>query len=226
MGNKYYTDDDLIMNTSARIPVSLCLDTSGSMLGAPIAELQKGIEMFYEAVNQDSQTKNACEICIVTFDSHVNVLQDYATIDNCKDVKLNAGGGTDMYGGVKKALDLLDDRKKLYKENGIDYYQPWLVVMSDGEPNYIEPVEKIQNEIRKRESERKLVVFPIGIGDGADMDLMKGFSKKGAIKLKGLSFKDFFEFLSKSMSIVSSSNPNDPGSIKLDMSNFNSWGEI
>lgn len=225
--SRYNNDDDLITNTSARIPVCLCLDTSGSMYGEPIQELEKGIKMFYDAVKDEIQTRNSCEICIVTFDSYVNVVQGYATVDNCNhNVSLDANGGTDMYEGVKKALKLLDNRKKEYNQSGVDYYQPWLIIMSDGHPFNEEGVRQLQRDIKQRETNKKLVVFPIGIGDGADMNLMAGFSKKGAIKLKGLNFKGFFEFLSKSMSIVSSSNPNINGSLKLDMSNFNGWGEI
>lgn len=227
MYNKYNNDDDLITNTSARIPVCLCLDTSGSMYGEPIQELENGIRLFYDAIKAETQSKNSCEICIVTFDSNVKVVQNYATVENCNyNIQLDADGGTDMYEGVKKALQLLDNRKQEYKKNGVDYYQPWLIVMSDGQPFNEEGVKQLQIDIKKREADRKLVVFPIGIGSGADMTLMAGFSRKGAIKLKGLNFKEFFEFLSKSMSIVSSSNPNNNGLLKLDMSNFNGWGEI
>ena len=45
--------DDLLDNPTPRVPVSLCLDCSGSMSGAPIAELNEGVRTFYEALNSD-----------------------------------------------------------------------------------------------------------------------------------------------------------------------------
>ena len=48
---------------------------------------------------------------------------------------LTANGNTPMGEGVRLALDLLDKRKQEYKDKGVDYYQPWLVLMSDGQPN-------------------------------------------------------------------------------------------
>lgn len=36
---------------------------------------------------------------------------------------------------VNLVLDLLERRKQEYKDKGVDYYQPWLVLMADGAPN-------------------------------------------------------------------------------------------
>jgi uncharacterized protein YegL len=52
--------------------------------------------------------------------------------------------------------------------------------------------------------QRKLVVLPVGV-EGADMDTLNQFSHRGAKKLAGLQFNEFFEWLSASMSRVSSS---------------------
>ena len=45
--------EDLINNPTARVPVCLCLDTSGSMDGQPINELNEGVRLFYEAIRED-----------------------------------------------------------------------------------------------------------------------------------------------------------------------------
>lgn len=46
--------------------------------------------------------------------------------------KMEAEGMTCMGEGLSLALDLLEKRKAKYKATGVDYYQPILVVMSDG----------------------------------------------------------------------------------------------
>ena len=45
--------EDLVNNPTARVPVCLCLDTSGSMGGMPIDELNEGVRLFYEAIRED-----------------------------------------------------------------------------------------------------------------------------------------------------------------------------
>ena len=37
---------DLVDNPTPRVPVLLCLDTSGSMMGAPIHELNLGVQQY------------------------------------------------------------------------------------------------------------------------------------------------------------------------------------
>ena len=71
---------------------------------------------------------------------------------------------------------------------------------------------------------KKLSLFPIGIGADADMDALARFSPiRPPLHLKGLNFKDFFEWLSKSISRVSQSTPGDK--VPLDLEGVREWGE-
>ena len=72
---------------------------------------------------------------------------------------------------------------------------------------------------------KKLTIFPIGIGNSADMNVLKRFSpKRDPLKLKGLNFKEFFEWLSKSVSRVSQSTPGE--TVQLDLGGIKGWGEL
>ncbi len=222
---EYMGEDDLIMNTAPRVPVCLCLDTSTSMETC-VEELMEGVQKFIDAVNEDAQARASCELAIVTFDSKAKIKQEYATIDRIEPPYLNACGNTQINLGVAKALDLLNQRKRDYKRNGVDYFQPWLVIMSDGEPTCTdEELAEAQASTKELEAEKKLVVFNVGIGDNADLNCLSGFSnKRRAVRLKDYNFNGFFEFLSKSVSIVSRSRPEE--AIKLDASNFEDWATI
>ena len=122
---------------------------------------------------------------------------------------------------VEMALDLLDKRKNEYKNNGVDYYQPWLVLMSDGGPT-----DSITNAVSKTinlENNKKLTVFPIAIGSGSHSATLSSFSpKRGALQLQGLNFKDFFEWLSQSVSRTSQSMPGE----KVQLAPVAGWAEI
>lgn len=127
--------EDLVNNPTPRVPICLCLDTSGSMSGEPIDELNEGVRTFYEAIREDEIAMYAAEICIVSFNSTAEKIVDFANIDRQETPILNAYGNTAMGEGVNLALDLLEQRKQEYKDKGVDYFQPWLVLMSDGAPN-------------------------------------------------------------------------------------------
>lgn len=218
---KYAGDDDLdlINNTSARVPVALCLDVSGSMYDC-IDELNKGVQAFYDAVRNDEVAKDSCEIAVVTFSSGVQVAEDFGLVHEKQAPKFSAYGGTDMTGGVKKALELLAERKQKYKDTGVEYYQPWLIIMSDGEPNDLNSVKEQQAITLQMEAEKKLTIFSIFIGNDRGKETLAGFSKRGAMNLKGFNFKDFFEWLGRSVSVVSQSKPGEKVQLDKDVSDW------
>lgn len=128
--------EDLVNNPTARVPVCLCLDTSGSMDGDPIDELNGGVRLFYEAIREDETAMYSAEISIVTFGGDAQCIADFASLEIQPDAPLlTANGMTPMGEAVNIGLDLLERRKNEYKERGVDYYQPWLVLMTDGAPN-------------------------------------------------------------------------------------------
>ncbi len=203
--------EDLLTNPTTRLPVCLCLDISGSMSGDPITELQRGVEYFFEAIKSDEIARYSVEISIVTFGSDANVILDFANIDRQNIPFLVADGSTNMDAGVILALDILEKRKKEYSSKGVDYYQPWLVVMTDGYPDNT-PINAI-NRINQLNNSKKITVFSVAIGDGADKSILKQLStiKDGMVfKVKSPEhFKEYFEWLSQSVLVASTSVPGD-----------------
>ena len=126
---------DLVDNPTPRIPVALCLDVSGSMFGKPMEELNTGVTRYLEEVRKDELALSSAETALVTFGDTAQRIADFDTADRLRPPVLEADGITDMGAGLALALDLLEQRKKAYQSAGVDYYQPILVVMSDGAPN-------------------------------------------------------------------------------------------
>ena len=230
--NSYTGDDDLITNTSRRLPVCLCLDISGSMKkNDAISALNEGVEAFYQAIREDEQARNSCEIAVITFNSEVKIAEEFSTVDKKGKVHFTAEGGTALAHAVNRALDLLEERKNSYKANGVDYYQPWLVIITDGKPGDPEDIPQAQSRTKKLAEERKLTLFPIAVGSDDNeekyrqvMDVLNGFSNKSAKHLKDLKFSDFFEWLGKSVTIVSASKVGDK--VRLDTTGMDDWAEI
>lgn len=214
---------DLTDNPTARVPICLVLDTSGSMDGAPIEELNEAIAMFFSAINNDEMAHDAADISIVTFGGNVVQAVDFGSIDRQSPPSLSANGSTPMGQAVETALFLLEERKQQYKATGVDYYQPWIVLMTDGGPT--DSITNAVNSCLNLESSKKLVLFPIAIGNEADMKTLAKFSSlRPPLKLKGLRFKELFTWLAKSVSATSQSTPGD--TVQLDVEGIKSWANI
>lgn len=98
--------------------------------------------------------------------------------------------------------------------------------MTDGQPNgRPEELKRAIDRVTEMVAQKKLTVFPIGIGADADMTVLARFSpNRDPLRLRGLSFKEFFEWLSKSVSRVSRSTPGDE--VKLDLNGLRGWAEL
>jgi len=201
-------DKNLAKNPATRVPVCMVLDTSSSMGGGPIRELNEGIEMFFKAVLSDDIASKAADIAIVTFDSTAQVMLDFADVKEQNPPRLTAQGTTAMGEGVNLALDVLLERKEEYRKAGVVYYQPWMVLMTDGAPT--DSIDSAVERTRELIMARKLTIFPVGIGPNASMDTLKLFSpKREPLRLKGLNFEEFFEWLSASLAETGNSGDTD-----------------
>jgi len=216
-------DEDLADNPTARIPICLVLDTSGSMNGTPIEELNNGVRLFMEAVLDDEITRFSADISIVTFGHIVKEELRFGSIENQEIPSFHAGGLTPLGEAMLTSVKLLENRKKEYQKAGVDYFQPWLVLMSDGAPTDLAETSDAIKKISKLHNDKKLTLFPIGIGNSADMNKLSQFGKD-AVKLDGLKFKEFFEWLSQSVSVVSQSSPGEE--IVLDTEGIKNWTTI
>ncbi|MEB0048412.1 MULTISPECIES: VWA domain-containing protein [unclassified Pseudomonas] len=215
--------EDLIENPTARVPICLVLDVSGSMEGDPIAELHAGVQMFFEAIRKDDVAQYAAEISIVTFGGTAQKVLDFSDINRQDVPPLVASGLTPMGHAVNIALDLLEARKEDYQRAGVDYYQPWMVLMTDGEPT--DDIGSAAARVASLISQRKLSVFPIAIGTAVNMQSLSQFSPtRPPLRLKGLNFNQFFDWLSRSVSRVSQSTPGEE--VALDIKGIEAWAQI
>jgi uncharacterized protein YegL len=196
---------EFVENPENRCPVILLVDTSSSMQGAPMAALNTGLEAFQDAILQDEQAALRVDVAIVSF-GPVELVQDFVTIDHFVPPTLIAQGLTPMGEALTYALDLLEDRKQTYRTNGIQYYRPWVFLITDGAPNPTSPWQQAAQRIREAEAQRKMSFFAVGV-QGADIYTLSQIApvERPPLMLNGLDFKSMFLWLSDSMVRVSSS---------------------
>lgn len=180
----------------------LLLDVSGSMRGEPINELNKALQDFYNEIKEDETTSLRLEVCLMTFNHQVNTLQEPALVDNFVMPTLTASGSTAMVDALKEAIEKVAARKKWYRENGIPFYRPWIILMTDGEPDEGQDVYGLGPQIKADMEAKHYMFLPIGIQD-ANMETLAALQGgKQAVKLAGLKFKQFFQWLSASMGTI------------------------
>ena len=197
-------------NPEPRCPCILLLDISGSMKGAPLDALQAGLQAFKEELGRDALAARRVEVAIVTFNSEVEVAQDFVTVDSFSPPQLKAQGMTHMGSGIHKALDILQARKAQYRANGVVYYRPWIFLITDGAPQGEAEsiIEAAAKRVAEEEASRKVAFFAVGV-EGADMVRLAKIAVRTPVKLIGLNFVEMFVWLSASMQRISQSRVDD-----------------
>ena len=192
-------------NPEPRCPCLLLLDTSGSMAGEPIAELNTGLKTFYNELQTDSLAIKRVEVALLSF-GPVRVISDFTTAECFFDPQLEAVGDTPMGEAIRTGIELIKSRKEQYRANGISFYRPWIFLITDGEPT--DEWKSAAAMIREGEQSKSFAFFAIGVNK-ADMKILKQLSVREPVKLQGLKFREFFQWLSNSMKSASRSNPGD-----------------
>lgn len=192
-------------NPEPRCPCVLLLDTSASMTGAKIEELNQGLLTFSEELRADSMAAKRVEIAMITF-GPPDILQPFITADALYAPKLTASGDTPMGAAIELGVGLVADRKATYKASGIGYYRPWLFLITDGAPT--DDVSRASATIREAEASKSLLFYGVGV-EGADLGRLREISVREPLKLKGLAFREMFVWLSNSLGSVSRSQPGD-----------------
>ena len=211
-------------NPEPRCPCVLVVDVSSSMYGAKMDQLNSGIATFAQELKADQLASLRTEVAIVTFGSGSEMPQDFVTADRFNPPTLVANGVTEMSAGINLALDKIEERKQMYRDNGIDYYRPWMFLITDGAPTESqEVVNAASARLKQAESEKRVATFSVGV-EGADMGLLTEISPRRPLMLKGMEFSGMFVWLSQSMSRVSASRTDEE--IALDTDGLKDWAVV
>lgn len=218
---------EFVDNPEPRCPVILLLDASASMRGEPIAEVNRGLQLLANDLRQDALAALRVEIAVVTVGGAVTLIkcvngtttplpfdaaQAFVTADEFEAPTLVASGDTPLGQGVREALRLLTDRKAIYRTQGVDYFRPWLFLMTDGHPTD-DGWEQAAEALVAEEQRRGVLVFPIGV-EGANMPSLQKFATRQPMRLNSIAtqpaaFREFFSWVSKSLASVAQSRPGE-----------------
>lgn len=215
-----FADVEMADNPSPRCPVVLLLDVSSSMAGNPIQQLNEGLRVLAADMQGDELASMRVEVAVIAFGATVSAMDvrgnagpisldadtAFVTMDEFVAPWLAESGLTPMGEATRKGLQLVRERKDIYKRYGIDYFRPWIFLISDGAPND-SGWQAAAQEAQRAQRNKETLFFAVGV-EGADLNTLAMFcTDYQPVMLQGLDFTSLFQWMSKSLSRASSGEP-------------------
>ncbi len=192
---------------SRRLPIYLLLDASGSMSGAPIEAVNRGVEIFKQEVQSDPFASETVHVGIVVFNSSAQMITNgLVPIDQLDVPNLDAGGLTALGSAFRVLKDSLDrDLKKSIPGEKKGDWKPLVFILTDGMPT--DDWEGPRSEILQRQANKVLNMVTVGCGPDLDDENLKKISVGATFRMDNSdeSFKAFFKWVSQSVAFVSKS---------------------
>lgn len=186
----------------------LLVDVSGSMNGTSIVELNEALVKFGEVLRNDTRASGCADVCVIAFNQNVEIVVPFCPAMEYMAPTLKAGGLTAMNEAIITGLDLLEQRKTLYRRCGTPYFRPWMFLMTDGAPTDSEYESDAKQRLIEAITEKKVTFFPMGIGNDVRTDILKSYNNGGMVlKAEASHFAEAFVWLSSSMAIAANSTP-------------------
>lgn len=205
--------EKLAENPSPRIPVMLVVDNSSSMNAENrITYLNKELLKLVDIFKNDEVTAYSVELGIAAFEfdnrqriTRAKKILDFEGILDQNIPQLKAFGKTPLGESVDLAIDMLEERKELYKKCGIQYYQPIMIILTDGDAT--DSIYKAAGRSKKLIREKKLSVYPIGIGNDFTLEKLQEFVYKPLAKRITINdLPRLFQWIGSSVSKITNSN--------------------
>lgn len=205
------------------LPIFILADTSGSMRGEKINELNLAIREMVHALNAADDIRGKFQVSVIAFGGKVKLIQPLVDINNLALTELTASGNTPIGQAFETVMKMIENREVVSSRA----YTPTIVLISDGIPtdcseemyqqkNYFdwEPLKALHSGERSSKCQR----LALGIGEDADTEMLKAFINNPevpVIKAKDASgIAKFFRWVTMStVSRMHSVNPNDIESV-------------
>lgn len=234
-----FGDVALKINREPRCPCVLLLDTSGSMAeivanaGQDTGEtmqqdgktyrvvsggttridlLNEGLRSYHGDLMSDSLAAQRVEVSVITFGGSVQMIVPFVTASEFAPPTLVANGETPMGASILQAIEAVAERKRLYQQNALHYYRPWIFFITDGEPT--DAWQAAAEKVREGEKNKAFAFFAVGV-EGANFDILRKIAVREPLHLKGYSFREMFVWLSQSQRKVSQANLGQEDQVKL-----------
>ena len=180
-----------------RLPIFLVLDVSESMAGAPLDELEKGVQMLSKTLTNDPMALETAYLSIIAFAGKAKVLTPLTSILDFIPPTLSIGAGTNLSSALECLMKEIDTKVKKNTPTAKGDWKPLIFILTDGTPNdnYLPAVNRWKAQYGK------YTVLAVLMGEHSDATALKTLTDNVIVFKEATpeSFSSFFRWVSSSV---------------------------
>ena len=201
--------------TEYHVACVFLIDTSDSMnYNNAIVQVNKAVDDFKKSIT-DAHAKSCIDVAFISFGPDVKVLKEFGPIVDMSQQYFTASGGTPMGEALIKAMDMIIERKALYRKKATPYYRPWIFCITDGGPTDKEQTATATQRLKQMVEQNGVVDYCVGVDNFEKEKMKEIFSPERVYFLSDSNFSELFKWLGNSFTTMSNSGVPIGGSLDL-----------
>ena len=146
------------------VVLAICVDTSTSMAGDPLRDVEEFLSTMRRDFGADSALARHVSTCVITFGGGARVAQDWAPASEMEEVDLTPGGQSDVNGAVLLADQQIRAHTSTMLMWGIRACVPLALLLSDCADTVTRNVDEAVEVIGRRASAGGMRTLPLVCG--------------------------------------------------------------
>ena len=183
------------------------VDTSASMhINDNIGQLCEGLKTLKRELMEDETARYTVKMVVIGYGNNavIPVTDGIVPPDEFTPPELVAEGNTPMGQAYQTALKFIELWKQDCSKRKVDYFRPWLVNTTDGQPT--DSWQDAAKALTKAEDNKQVVSWVVAT-EGANIPILKQISaRRPVLYLRNLDYQSLFLWLSSSLAVVSNSD--------------------
>ncbi len=161
--------------------VMLVLDTSHSMWGQGLADLQLSLKAFFRTIARENFPNAQIHIAAVSMGDNFGMLEEFTPFadSTLPGMKIRPKGSTPLGAALDLALDKIEAQSTHWKNAGISQVTPQLVILSDGKSS--DDFSAALQRLRQMIGQNKIFSRAIALGKSPDMGVLSQIASQEVI---------------------------------------------
>lgn len=216
--NDEMTKNFELANLIPHCPVVLVLDTSHSMWGQGLIDLKEALKSFCASVNDTAFPEAQIDLETIRMGENFGVMESFIPMEASmlSSMQIRPKGDTPLGASLHLALQELENRLAFYRQEGIHFAVPQLIVLSDGKSSddFSFEAAKIREMVKKK----SLVCRGIALGNDPDYNALAQFAGDEIIQPRRGSLAESFREVGR---VLSREYEEEAANVILDVQNEN-----